>query len=1128
MSTRNFSVLIVLVTVVLVFCTGPLFGQFDSAAVVGTVRDINGGVLQNATITLKNKQTGITQQTKTDADGNYIFPTVRIGLYSVTAELAGFTTAVAEDVNLTVNARQRVDLTMKVGSVTETITVTEVTPLLESDNSSKGQVVQAKQIVELPVLGRTYSNFALLAPGVRESQVANQGSVAFRREGSYNVNGLRSVFNNFILDGVDNNFYGTTNQGFSNQAIQPSPDSVAEFRMMINAYSAEFGRTGGAVMNVASKSGTNEFHGSLWNFFQNTKLNATGFFKPVDNRKPQINRNQFGFTFGGPIRKNKTFFFADYEGSRWRIAPFFLTAVPNASMRQGILPVDVRVPIDFVASDGRRIAAGTLIPAGQPVPMTRLARYMLDNLPQPNRPAPAISISNLGIANNYGNFDRNELDDDKGALKIDHTFSERWQSFFRYAHRRQNIFAPAVISGPAGGNNLGYLDTFNQQGIMGLTWSKSASEVLEYRFAVTRLGMDRLPASVGGPSMRELFGITGLPEGPRIQGGVTPQDIVGFPRYGRQSTNPQAQFPTSINSRLNLSKVLRRQNLKMGYEWLGLYIGVDDTNPLYGIDTFGGAFSRPTANVPAGVNNSWYHFADFLFGARSQYQIATQVMARVRQQGHFWYIQDDMKVNERLTLNLGLRYDLMSPVYDADNRLANFDPRTNSLVLATGGSITKRTLQRQPYNNFAPRLGAAYQLNSKTVIRGGYGLGWNFWNRMASAELLNTNAPFVTRFSAVNSPAQINNVCTGNNWQNCFRPREAGYPTNLPSNVILHMDRETPWGYIQNWHFTIQRTLTKDTLFDLAYVGNKGSRLPLLGDLNQARPITQEELARGLTTLGTLLARRPFQGFNNITAVLPLAFSNYNSLQAKFEHRGRSLTLISAFTFSKAIDNVGQVLETTNGGSPNPQDIRNPNNDRGRSSFDQTLNSTTSFVYELPFGKGRRFGKNMPATLDTMLGGWQVSSIISLFSGQPLNLRYPDGAGILSDGQPDFLGNVALRPNLIDPTQPVKSNVTTDRHLNYFNRSNLAIPPVTSPFGNLGRNVVSGFPLYQTNLVLAKNFRMPFAGEAARLQFRGEFYNLFNRTNFAAPDINLASANFGRVGSTLDPRFIQLALKFYF
>ena len=272
----------------LLVCLGTpaAFAQFDSGSILGTVRDPKGATVPVAKVTVRNNATAITATTLTDTNGDYTFPSLQIGNYRLSVAKEGFTTAVAETVNLTVNGRQRVDFNLQVGTVNETINVIETAALLESESSSRGQVIQSRQITELPVLSRNYSQFALLTPGVRESQSGNQGSVAFRREGAYNVNGLRSVFNNFILDGLDNNFYGTTNQGFSNQAVQPSPDSVSEFRMMVNAYSAEFGRTGGAVMNVASKSGTNEFHGSAWEFLQNETMNATGFFKPVDNRKP--------------------------------------------------------------------------------------------------------------------------------------------------------------------------------------------------------------------------------------------------------------------------------------------------------------------------------------------------------------------------------------------------------------------------------------------------------------------------------------------------------------------------------------------------------------------------------------------------------------------------------------------------------------------------------------------------------------------------------------------------------------------------------------------------------------------------------------------------------------------------
>jgi hypothetical protein len=1094
--------------------------QFDTAAVLGTVRDGKGGTIANAKITVRNTATGITNQAVTDAEGDYIFPAVKIGTYEVRGEAPGFSAAVAANVNVTVNARQRVDLTLQVGQVTEVVNVVETTPLLETDSSSKGQVIGQRQIVNLPIRGRTYSSLALLAPGVRESQSGNSGDITTRREGSYNVNGLRSVYNNFLLDGVDNNFYGTTNQGYSNQAAQPSPDSVAEFRMSVNAYSAEYGRTGGAVMNVSTRSGSNEYHGTLWNYFQNTSLNATGFFKPAENRKPQTNRNQFGFVFGGRIIRDRTFFFADYEGSRWIQNPFSLTSIPSLDQRQGILNTDVRVPFNFTASDGRLIQAGTVIPAGQPVPMTAFAKRVLAELPAPNRPGGGA----FGISNNFGGFSENRLFEDKGAIKIDHRISDRLSSFARYSHRHQNIVQPGLVTGFSGGNATGLLDTYNQQGIGGLTFAASPTSVIEYRFAVTRLGMDRLPMSIGGPSMRELFGITGLPEGPRIQGGVTPQDITGFTRIGRQSTSPQAQFPRTLNSRFNYNKIKGRHNLKTGHEWLHLAIAVDDTNPLYGIDGYGGGFSRPTP----GATNTAYSLADFYFGARSNYQLATQKVADARQWANWFYIQDDWKVSDKLTLNLGVRYEITTPMYEAKNEAANFDLETRKLVLAKDGSIEDRALRKMDWNNFAPRIGLAYQLTKSTVIRSGYGLGYNYWNRMASAEVLGTNAPFVTRFSRTNSILNVGNVCTGNGFENCFRPTWEGYPTNLPSNVILYMQRDMPWSYIQNWHFTVQHSLTPNTLVDVAYVGNRGLKLPLLGDLNQARPVTAAELTATGTPLATLDARRPIQGFGNITAVVPTGFSSYNALQVRFEHRGGDLTFLNSFTYSKAIDNVGQVLEGTNGGSPNPQDFYNPNNDKGPSSFDQRFNNTTSIVYALPFGRGKRYGSGMPGVLDAIAGGWEASSIINLQSGQPLNLRYGDTDGRLSDGQADFLGNVALRPNVIDPAAGILNPSGQRTFDNYFNRANLVIPPATQPFGNIGRNAVYGYALYQVNLMMQKNFALPFINEQSRLTFRAEAFNLFNTTNFTAPTTDLRSANFGRVGSTFDPRAIQLALRLSF
>ena len=313
--------------------------QFDAATVLGAVADATGARVPGATVTLKNADTGIVSTTITDSEGNYQFLNVRIGTYSVRAELQGFSAAIAENITIVVNARQRVDLTMKVGDIGETVVVTGAARLLESESSERGQVIGHQQIVNLPLNGRAYADLALLSPGVRKSSISES------RDGSFNVNGLRSSLNNFILDGVDNNSYGTSNQGFSNQVVQVSPDAVEEFKVQTNNFSAEFGRAGGAVINATFRSGTNQFHGTAWEFFRNTALNATGFFKPSSGVKPTLNRNQFGGVFGGPILKDRAFFFVNYEGFRQVQRTTTFASIPTMAQRQGVMGKPVRNPL---------------------------------------------------------------------------------------------------------------------------------------------------------------------------------------------------------------------------------------------------------------------------------------------------------------------------------------------------------------------------------------------------------------------------------------------------------------------------------------------------------------------------------------------------------------------------------------------------------------------------------------------------------------------------------------------------------------------------------------------------------------------------------------------------------------
>ena len=415
--------------------TFTLFGQFETAEVLGTVRDSSGGAISRASVTLINQDTGIQAKTTTDENGNFDFFNVRVGRYTVIVEQSGFSRFSTTDVAVNISARQRVDVTMQVGAVSESVVVAGAAAALQTDSSEHGQVVHTEQIVELPLNGRNYSDLALLTTNVHKSPIAMTDTTP--REGAFNVNGMRSTYNNFLLDGMDNNAYSTSNQGFSNQVAQPSPDAVAEFKVVTGNFSAEYGRVGGAVISAVMQSGTNQIHGTLYEFLRNTSLNAVGFFKPAQGVKPALHRNQFGGTVGGPIVKNRIFFFGDYEGYRQVQRTLSIASIPNLSDRAGVLPAPVVNPV-----------TGVVYPAGTPIPMTAFARKVLTDLPGvpagPNR------------SNNYQQLLLNPRDyADKYDAKSDGQLNDRMTSFLRFSQRKDNQFYAPTLDGPSGGSGNG-------------------------------------------------------------------------------------------------------------------------------------------------------------------------------------------------------------------------------------------------------------------------------------------------------------------------------------------------------------------------------------------------------------------------------------------------------------------------------------------------------------------------------------------------------------------------------------------------------------------------------------------------------------------------------------------------
>ena len=1067
------------------------FAQFDTASVLGTVRDSTGAVVPGATVTLKNVSTGITAATTSAESGDYQFLNVRIGEYTVRAELQGFSVAEAEGVQVTVNARLRVDLTLKVGNIGETVTVSGDALLLESESSDRGQVISKEQIVNLPLNGRAYADLALLSPGVRKSAIADS------RDASFNVNGLRSAVNSFMLDGVDNNSYGTSNQGFSNQVVQLSPDAVEEFKVQTNNFSAEFGRTGGAVVNASMKSGTNQFRGSVWEFNRNDALNATGFFKPSSGVKPKLNRNQFGFVFGGPVIRNRTFFFTDYEGFRQISKVLTYATIPTMAQRQGNLGKPILNPLT-----GEVYASG-VIPSSA---ITSFARQVLAGLPEPTLP---------GTSNNFDSLPRREDFNDKYDIKIDHQFSSRMTLFGRFSHRNVDNFEPPPIPGETGSPSNAFVHVKNDQGAVGFSFTVSPTSLLDVRLGVSRTKAGKEPPGVGGPTMLELYGITGLPTDPRFAGGLTEQGVTGWTTWGRQNSNPQFQDPSVFNPRLNFTWIRGSHSFKTGYEYQAINTQIDDFNPKYGRDSYGGQFSRPSG---AAADPATYNLADFMFGARSSYALINPFIANLRQRMHFGYIQDDFKASQRLTLNLGLRYEFATPQWEKDNFLTNFEPATNTLIQAKDGSIYDRALVNADKNNFAPRLGLAFSVDDKTVIRSGYGISYIHFNRLGGENLLSFNGPHVVALNITQQPSQ--GFCTATQAPTtCFRTTQQGYPEglNVPANFstlnarVNYIPKDNPTGSVQSWHVTVQREIVPKLLLDVAYVGNKSRDIMILGDYNQARP-------NGPTENATLQARRPIQGFQEIQIAWGGGKGDYHALQVKLEQRySRGLYLLNSFTWSRARDNASGHLEVQNNDNSRVN-YANLEGEFGRSGYDQPLNNTTSFVWELPFGKDRRYANGMSPVMEGLLGGWRLVGINTMASGVPVNLSYSPSSTFSVSGSPTY------RPNLTgDPLTPADQRTFS----NYLNPATVEIPTDrTQPFGNAPRNAARGPDFFQFDLGLHK--ALGLGREGTMLEFRIEAFNVFNHTNFSTPNANRSNTNFGTITSTFAARQIQLGVKLHF
>jgi hypothetical protein len=1126
-TARNFPLLL-LAGLILLFSTNAARAQFEDGSLVGTIHDSSGAIIPGATVSATNIATGIQAKVTSASTGDYEFPSLRVGVYTVKAEASGFSTAVAENINVSVATRTRIDLELKVGGTESTVEVTGVSLQLETDTSERGQNISNYETEAFPLVTRNYSDLLALVNGSRQAptEATTTAATSLVRQGSYNVNGQRSMFNNFLLDGMDNNAYGESNQGFDNQIIAPPPDSVAQFEVVTNNESAQYGRSSGATINVASASGTNQFRTKLYEFIRNTDLNATGYFHPTQGGipfvKPVFNRNQFGADFGGPILKDKLFFFLDYEGFRQTLKPLYVLTLPTQNEINGILTVPVQDPFT-----GTTYAAGTSILTSPDA--TAISKQVLGYFGQLASVLPLQGTAATGgvVSNDFATTTAPFTDNsDKGSLRLDYQQNASTSWFLRVSDRKETGINYPTIPLPLDGQTNGRAKIHDDQVAAGYTRLFGSNKVLEARIGLSGTQAGKYSLSIGD----NVFNIPGLPTDPTVAGGLPSTSVSGgFTAFGRQSTNPQWQYPSLLDPKVNFSWVKGKHSLKFGYEYEHIWMEVQDSNPLYGSFSFAKGYSTLPGDT-AKADNYW---ADFIFGATNNYALATYFKAHLLQGMDSTYAQDDWHATPKLTLNLGLRWEYGSPYSEVHNNLSNFDPTATSeasaIITASSGSVYNRTLVNPDLADWAPRVGFAYELTPRIVARGGYGLSYVHYTRAGSGDILAINAPQAL-FVSVTQPTSV----TAAGYQQVFSPT-GGFPAGQATNFnpatdnITYIPKDTRDSRVQSYFLSVQKELRPNTLVDVAYVGNVGGRLQGFLNANQKDPSNS--------------FARPYSFWpSDITEALNGFKSNFNSLQVRYEQRFvAGLTLLNSFTWEHALDNASASLE---GNTPSPQNGFDIDADYAQSDYNLPIANVTSLVYDLPVGHGRRFLGSVNPAIDAVLGGWQVSAINTIQSGTPFNLTYtPNSANAVSPQiSATYRGANEYRPNIVPGQKLItKSQLQPSGYIQWVNYAALTLPAtkdangnLLSPFGDSSRNPGRSPAYYDTDLALNKTFNLPV--ETMKLEFRSEFYNLFNHTNFYLPSSGLggtlstaASLNNptsgGTITSTFEPRIIQFGLK---
>lgn len=1062
----------------MVLCPMLTFAQAITGTIVGTVRDATGAVVVGAKITVTNEATGVSTERLTDELGNYVAPYLPPGTYRVTAEFTGFRKAETAEVPVRVYQTTRVDFTLTPGPVTESVTVEATAPLVRSTTSEIGHVIESRQIQTLPLNGRLFQQLILLTPGAVQRGFAdfgeNPAAAGARSPIHASVNGLKWSGNNFLIDGVANN---EPLNAFIN--VTPPLEAIQEFKVQTNNPTAEFGVFGGAVVNLTMRSGTNELHGSLFEYVRNDKLNAREFFAA---RRAPIKMNQFGGTIGGPIVRNKAFFFGDYQGLRQRVGRTFLITVPTRLMREGILTEDPAQPEIYDP------LAGTPFP-GRVIPPTRInpiTRKVADIWPIPNRP---------GVVNNYLEATSLRGNTDQFDVKVDLHLRDRLHLYARES------FAERTLKDPPPGNQfmnnaLGInADSRNQNAVLGAIYTFAPNKINEFRLGFNRYNVSHYGADFGIAKNNEL----GIPNG-NIPGhpytyGIARFDIPGIHPTGSLGSTNAVRIANAFQYTDNFTWIRGRHAMKFGADIRRYQSTLTNpqTNPRGWFDFDRNITSNRGA---AGTGSPW---ASFLLGYPWRVQrdfVDTRPGVRFTYWG--FYFQNDIRVSPALTLNLGLRWDLFTRPVEKYNRQSNFSLADGLIHLASKDN-------RGPnVDNFmrawGPRLGLAYTPDQgRTAFRWAYGISYFPDNFGATGGTLERNYPFF-RIIHLTTP----DIFT------VWRSVSDGLPGFTP--VTLAPTMTPPAGFAvfiiprnfrqvtsHMWNFSIQRQLSPSMMAEVAYVGTRGTHLYRNRNINVPLPGP-----------GSLAERRPYRPIApTVTDIFHRSGdgdSYYHALQAKFERRlTAGLMMLVSYTASKTIDTVSNVIY------PFFDKALNRGVSSGFMMVDIPQNLVVSYRYELPFGPGQRFASGARGAVAKLAGGWSVNGITTIQSGPPLVVNVASSR--LNTGT----GNRAnITCTKVDRPKRVER---------WFDTGCFADPP-PFVFGNGGIGHVRGPGLVNFDFSVFKNTALD---EKRSLEFRAEFFNLFNNPHFALPNTTFGVAAFGRISSTvLTPREVQLGLRLAF